>query len=103
VSAPDSRYAEQKLFAAVLALATIDAPLKARLRLAATDALLPKEDAFPEVLRERYRKLRGSLTAKAAKGDEGAVAATLRGMRSLKASELATEIVELHEALARRP
>jgi hypothetical protein len=92
----DPFYAIEKLHSAVHTLATGHGRIRDRLFDAFLEIAAVSDDDIPQPLRPLWREIRGGLTCKPAKRPgEGAINATLRGMRKEKAEQTASRICEL--------
>lgn len=106
----DVLYAAEKLSNAVHALAVGPGDIKSRLRDAFTELVSLSERDLPEKLRADLRWIKNELTKKEATsraviegeiriGLEGRIGATLRGMRTKRAVEVAEKICYLADRL----
>jgi hypothetical protein len=85
-------YVCERLFTAISALATRDAPLRERLANAWREASRLSADDFPSPVRERWQNLETLLYSSGAYVDD-----VITGMSDDLATKLAQEIVALHE------
>jgi len=90
-------YAYEKLMIAVMTLATNRAEIKSRLQDAFISSLIHiRPDDLPEgELRDKLKTIKDDMTWTPAQGDEGTVAATVRGMLDEDAQKIAERIVSL--------
>lgn len=92
-------YGWEKLFSAMLGLATGNEPIQQRLVNATAYALIHirPEDDLPETSRDRFQNLLRELTEVEAKGDEGRIAATINKLSDDDASHYAKEILSIYD------
>lgn len=99
VTRGDPFYASGKLSMAVHVLATSYGTLRSRLYDAYLEFSILSTRDFPPSLQGSFQWIKKELTKREAHGNEGRVKATLRGMRKVKAEEIAARICELSDAL----
>ncbi len=88
-------YALEKLWQAVDVLAAGSESLRERLMDAAIALNVLKANDFPPEIRDDFVSLMQELTCKPAKGSEGPIVATIRGMRNYRLAEYAKLITDL--------
>lgn len=97
------RYAWEKLYVAVLNMATGEDSVQSRLFDAFLSFHTLKTEDFPEDLQERFNEIMNKLTeVKTPVGDEGIVKATLNKMSNMDARDLAEKIVSLYNEITSR-
>lgn len=96
-------YTWEKLYAAVLILASGTGSIQERLCNAYADSLMRLQDRndFPVEMRDDFEAIQNELTAVQPLGDEGSIKASTNAMTDDKASEIAEKIVLMYDQITR--